>query len=229
MGDGLTRYRDNVRILALAILGGSWEKEALTDRLEQSLDGGPPDPARLASRLMFHFDTGMPPGRQRLIEFLHNEDELHRHLERLSDKQRPNILLDPTVMGTPPDNLLTFPLPPLPTVKELYEWLGVFRHELDWFADIERRQCRVAHSKLHHYSYRWIEKRCGSPRLIEIPKTRLKRIQHRIAREILNHAPPRLCSRFYAGPLLQELCRTPFGKTGRTTYGSVRISFTGYR
>ncbi len=194
MGNGLSSFRDQVRILALSLLGGRWDRDALADRLERALDGGPPDPRRLATRLLFHFDSGQPPTREQLIGFLVNQEALHRRFSGQSGGSRPNLLLDPPAMGRPPDNLITFPLPSIATVNDLCLWLGLFDHELAWFADIEQRQCRVTQARLHHYGYRWIEKRSGSLRLIEIPKTRLKTMQRQITREILNRVPPHACA-----------------------------------
>jgi hypothetical protein len=194
MGNGLSSFRNNARILTLSILGGSWDRDTLSDRLDRALDGGPPDPRRLATRLMFHFDSGQPPTRQQLMGFLLNENELHRRFQGLEGNVAAKPLLEPPVMGRLPDNMVTYPLPSLATVKDLRLWLGLFEHELAWFADVERRQHRVTQSRLHHYRYRWIEKRSGSQRLIEIPKTRLKAIQRRISGEILNRVPPHACA-----------------------------------
>jgi RNA-directed DNA polymerase len=190
MGNGLSCFTNNLRLLALSILSGGWDKAALTDRLERCLDGGPPEPRRLAARLMFHFDDGQPPAKQQLIGFLKGEEELRERFTKQNGRLGQNILLDSPVMGAPPDNMHTLPLLPLPTSEDLREWLGLCEHELAWFADSERRQCRVTQSGLHHYRYHWIEKRSGSLRLIEIPKSRLKTIQRRILKEILNRVPP---------------------------------------
>ncbi|MEW8538054.1 MAG: hypothetical protein AB2565_12655 [Candidatus Thiodiazotropha endolucinida] len=51
-------FNNNVRLLTLSILGGAWDKHALCDRLQRTFEGGPPDPGRLAARLIFHFDEG---------------------------------------------------------------------------------------------------------------------------------------------------------------------------
>ncbi len=185
----MSRINNNLRLLALSLLGGDWNRVSLTERLARSLSGGPPDPARLAARLIFHFDEDTPPSRKQLIAFLANQDELHARFEKPSQEAL-KILLDPPLMGSPSKTLVTFPLPQLPTEKDLRAWLGLFDHELSWFADIERRQHRVKTSRLHHYDYRWIEKRSGPPRLLEIPKTRLKALQGQILTEILNRVPP---------------------------------------
>ncbi|MEJ2592322.1 MAG: reverse transcriptase family protein [Candidatus Thiodiazotropha sp.] len=178
-----------MRLLALSILDGGWDRSSLTDRLERARGGGPPAPERLASRRLFHFDDGQAPARRRLTEFLKGEEALRERFGKLGGREAPAILLDPPVMGRLPDNMLTLPLAQLPTEKDLLLWLGLHDHELCWFADSERRQCRVRESRLHHYRYQWTEKRSGAPRLIEIPKTRLKAIQRRILGEILNRVP----------------------------------------
>lgn len=179
----------NLRLLAISLLGGTWDRPSLIEHLKQALEGGPPDPSRLAARLLFHFEAGQPPTRKQLLNFLYNEEELHRRFAG-PDAAPPKLLLDPPQMGRPPERLIILPLPPLETRKDLAQWLGLFDHELSWFADLEGRQSRVDESRLHHYGYRWIEKRSGELRLIEIPKDRLKAIQRRILREILNRLPP---------------------------------------
>ena len=179
----------NLRLLAVSLLGGTWDRPSLVERLERALDGGPPDPGRLAARLLFHFEAGEPPTRKELLTVLYNKETLHRRFTD-PDASPPRLLLDPPQMGRPPKRLITLPQPSLETRKNLAQWLGLFDHELAWFADLEGRQFRVDESRLHHYSYRWIEKRSGELRLIEIPKPRLKAIQRRILREILNRMPP---------------------------------------
>jgi hypothetical protein len=93
-------------------------------------------------------------------------------------------------LGTPNAmNPSPWPVRSLPTSSQLAEWLGLTISELDWFADCQRRLSR-APDKLQHYSYRWLAKRSGQARLLEMPKQRLKAIQRRILHEILDHIPP---------------------------------------
>ncbi len=189
MGNGLSSFKTNLRLLAVSVLAGAWDKPSLIERLERALDGGPPDPGRLAARLLFHFEAGQPPKRPQLLAMLANEEALHRRFAS-PDAVPPRLVLDPPQMGRPPEQLIALPLPPLATRRDLTEWLGLFDHELAWFADLERRQSRVTQAKLHHYRYQWIEKRSGDLRLIEIPKPRIKAIQRGILRDILNRLPP---------------------------------------
>jgi hypothetical protein len=189
MGNGLSTLATNLRLLALSVLAGAWDKPSLIERLEQALDYSASDAAQLATRLLFHFDGGQAPSRQKILTFLANEASLQQHFTS-TDAHPPKLILDPPRMGRLPEGMIALPLPPLETRKDLAEWLGLFDHELAWFADLERRQSRVTHSRLHHYRYRWIEKRSAELRLIEIPKPRIKAIQRKILRQILNRLPP---------------------------------------
>ena len=82
-----------------------------------------------------------------------------------------------------------WPVPSLSTSAALAEWLGVALNELDWLADCQGRLA-TGPAKLQHYTYRWLAKRTGKARLLEMPKQRLKAIQRRILHEILDCIPP---------------------------------------
>ncbi|MCU7936512.1 MAG: reverse transcriptase family protein [Candidatus Thiodiazotropha sp. (ex Dulcina madagascariensis)] len=184
----------DIRRLTHSLLGGSWDREAVLNRLSRSLGDTLPDPKQLAARLLFHFDERLPPCESQLTAFLLGEEPLRQALENLDGKSAPRILLDPPVMGPLPENMTTLPLPRLATWRDLQQWLGLLDSELAWFADIEGRQGKVAEPKLHHYRYRWIAKSSGSSRLIEIPKSRLKAIQRRILNDLLHRIPPHACA-----------------------------------
>ena len=192
-GNCLSNHMTKARLLALSIVAGSWDKDSLTSRLSRALDGGPPDPRRLSARLLFFFDGSSPPSRQRLISFFQKDKELRQVWDESKDPLGQSILLDPPPMGPLPEGLITFPLPPLATWKDLRLWLGLSDRELAWFADVEERQRKVTEPKLHHYRYRWITKTSGR-RLIEIPKSRLKAIQRQILSDLLNRVPPHPCA-----------------------------------
>ena len=178
-----------LRRLALSLGAGSWDRAALTERLSRALEGGPPDPARLAARLLFQFEQGSSPTRQRLLDFLERDNEIRQTWERAAGGFQVKLLLDPPVMGPLPEGLVTFPLPELTSWKDLRLWLGLSNSELAWFADREGRQSRVDETKLHHYRYRWLDKPSGGRRLLEIPKVRLKTMQRQILHELLDRVP----------------------------------------
>jgi hypothetical protein len=84
----------------------------------------------------------------------------------------------------------TWQLPPLATLADLAEWLKLTPGELDWFADCHGRQGQLPPGPLRHYTYQWLPKRSGKGRLLEMPKQRLKAIQRRLLRDILDRIPP---------------------------------------
>ncbi|KQW93280.1 hypothetical protein ASC94_11530 [Massilia sp. Root418] len=97
--------------------------------------------------------------------------------------------VDAPVRPPRPAWLAALALPDLPTAGALAAWLNEPVRALDWFAD-QWRLARDAQSPLQHYHYRWVPKRSGGLRLIEIPKARLRRIQQKILRGILDLVPP---------------------------------------
>lgn len=97
--------------------------------------------------------------------------------------------IDPPVRPPMPAWLAALALPSLPTVHALAEWLNEPVGALEWLADQWRIE-GCAQTRLQHYNYRWLPKRSGGLRLIEIPKARLRRIQKKILRQILDLLPP---------------------------------------
>jgi hypothetical protein len=77
-------------------------------------------------------------------------------------------------------------LPSLATPGDLAAWLGVTPPELDWFADV--RRMNPAEGPLCHYRYDWVSKQYGQ-RLVEAPKHRLRDMQRKILREMLDPVP----------------------------------------
>lgn len=93
-------------------------------------------------------------------------------------------------MGEPPASLRAKAkeLPRLATPGDLADWLGLPIGELDWFA-ASLRSDLTADGPLCHYRYRWLAKRRGGYRLIEIPKPRMRGLQRRVLHRILEQVP----------------------------------------
>ncbi len=105
-------------------------------------------------------------------------------------------------------------LPPILTAGELADWLGVSNTELDWFAGLRGFESRRSQGRLRHYHYRPLAKRFGQVRLIEAPKRRLKEIQRRILKEILEQIPPHDAAHgFRAGRSIKTFATPHVGKT----------------
>ena len=75
------------------------------------------------------------------------------------------------------------------SVGSLADWLLLTPSEIDWFADLKGLEYRQNHTRLRHYSYRVLTKRYGNIRLIEAPKSRLKKLQRQILSRILEKIP----------------------------------------
>ena len=93
-------------------------------------------------------------------------------------------------LGMRPINLAHCALPDLPTTGQIAEWLQLEPRKLDWFADLRGRNAWAEDERLKHYSYRWVPKRSGGHRLLEIPKTRLRDLQRKLLRDLLEYIPP---------------------------------------
>jgi RNA-directed DNA polymerase len=82
-----------------------------------------------------------------------------------------------------------WPVPPIASPGELAERLGVDAGQLAWLADVRGLERRVGDPRLRHYVYAWRPRAGAPPRPIAQPKHRLKTIQRRILREILDRIP----------------------------------------
>ncbi len=88
-----------------------------------------------------------------------------------------------------PRGLRALELPVVPTIGALASWLGLPLPWLFWLADPTGRNRLHPKGPLRTYRYRWIPRAAGPPRILEIPKARLKEIQRIILAEILNAVP----------------------------------------
>jgi hypothetical protein len=133
-------------------------------------------------------------------------DRLHRHgrtelaalilahqgfADAWLDSEPPQIrhfCLDLPLPAGKPAWVSALPLPALATTADLAQWLKAGPSELDWFADKWRTSPPPA-AALQHYHHRWIAKRSGGLRLLEIPKPRLRTMQGQILRGLLDLLP----------------------------------------
>jgi hypothetical protein len=95
----------------------------------------------------------------------------------------------PPIRPAAPPWLAALALPRIESSGALAAWCNEPVDDLAWLAD-RWRLARDVQSPLQHYHYRWLPKQRGGLRLIEIPKARLRRLQQRILRLILDRVPP---------------------------------------
>jgi hypothetical protein len=177
--------------LAAAFTAGPLELEGLIVRGSRIIGKRPRWLGTLARRIVQAFRTGMRPLRVQVAAFILGDRGFRSAWKagRIPQILRESALIRP-VMAPVPGAPSTWPVPHILTPGDLAAWLGLKVSELDWFADIRSWERCATSGRLRHYHYRWLEKRCGSARLIEAPKPRLKAIQQRILHEILNSIPP---------------------------------------
>jgi hypothetical protein len=80
-------------------------------------------------------------------------------------------------------------LPALAEPQALADLLEIDDATLRWLADCEGHE-RRRRSAARHYHYTCTKKSDGGDRLLEAPKSRLKAVQRRVLREILDRVPP---------------------------------------
>lgn len=81
-------------------------------------------------------------------------------------------------------------LPVFRTPEEMADWLNVRLGKLAWLVHRFSADHRPADERQAHYIFRWIRKRSGGWRLLEVPKRILKDVQRAILHEILDRIPP---------------------------------------
>jgi hypothetical protein len=92
-------------------------------------------------------------------------------------------------MAPLPRALIDCVVPDLPTPADIARWLDLSIDELAWLTGPLAHPLREG---LHtsHYNTRWLPKRSGGMRLLEIPKAQLGAIQRRVLHGLLEFIPP---------------------------------------
>jgi hypothetical protein len=182
--------RSIARSLAAALLAGPWTEAGLLARAESLLGRATrKSQRRLIAELIAKAPSAYPPPPPWLLDFL----LASAHFQRASGPARRKAgriksALEPPAF-TPIPGLAGLDVPRLTTPGDLAAWLGITIDHLQWYADSRRQHRHAAKPALQHYSYLFIPKRRGPPRLLEAPKPRLKALQRRILREILDKLP----------------------------------------
>jgi hypothetical protein len=171
--------------LADAFLKGVWDLPALIDQGTACLGERPPWLAEVVRRILAAFpeEVGRPDV-EALARFIQRDRAFRDATEQV-------------FRAAPAMTALHWPVPSLPSPATLAEWLGLPLGELDWFADCQGREADLPAGPLRHYTYRWVPKRGGRARLIEMPKARLKAVQRRLLHELIGCIPPHEAAHAY--------------------------------
>jgi len=179
--------------LAGSLLGGDWTDPSLKAGLRRLSAASPLRVPKLIARLLQSF--ARKPDYYDLVAFLRADPGLNRAIARAADVPvGPKFLptarpragaysptrragLRPPAMAEAPPPLREIAIPQLATEAALAEWFGISPPLLRWRADPAGRNRRHRPGPLRTYRYRWIPRRSGLPRLLEIPIGALKRMQ----------------------------------------------------
>ncbi len=178
------------RQLAAAVLASDWTKPTL--RAAIRLVFGKFDARRqanIAVRLLKQYGQSYPPSPVAMAAFLRSMAGFNAlaGLLQARNAQLPVVQLSPHFAPLP--RFAGLDIPAIKAPGDLARWLGIPIEHLDWYTGATRQHGRTAIPILQHYSYVFVPKRIGPPRLIEAPKSRMKTIQRRILREILDKVP----------------------------------------
>lgn len=173
--------------LADALLAGAPDVEGFVIRGAECLGRPHRWLPGLARRVFQRFGSSLAADdRAALVAMIAADASFQDAWQRIRVPRVRKYFLQPPPMGQRRGALAACNLPSLATPGDVAAWLGITTGELDWFADVGERN-PVA-GPLAHYSYAWIPKRSGL-RLVEAPKSRLRTLQRRILREILEPVP----------------------------------------
>src|SRR5262249_13991731 len=144
--------------------------------------------------LLAEAPAACPPSPGRLEQFLLGSAWFREARARVAQKPRtlPAVLMP--ARFAPVDRFTSLGIPRIATPGDLAKWLDISIEHLDWYADTRHLNHKTAIPILQHYTYRFMPKRNGPPRLIEQPKPRLKAIQKQILDEMLNLVPAHPCA-----------------------------------
>jgi RNA-directed DNA polymerase len=141
----------------------------------------------LARRYVANFSGKTRPRQRDVVEFLCNDRKFQKvRREHARGWSIAEWVTEPQEMQ-PVAAARGWKLPVIESVGALAEWLDVSAGDLEWFADLGGFSHRGS-PQLSHYNYRVLNKQFGL-RLIEAPKTRLKKLQRQILSEILERVP----------------------------------------
>lgn len=187
-------------ILAMVLVQGEWSHGAVLQRLYAVLGNGFRKrkwPSALVDAVFHCADFQLRrPGQSQLAEFLRSSPQviavtkrsaaaIAKATSRLLRLPLPQPLMLPTTAKA-----AGWSVPSVTTPGQLADVLGLPYEKLLRLADVSGREYVNRIERHRNYRYAWIQKRSGTPRLLEIPKRRLKTAQRWITRHILNHIPP---------------------------------------
>jgi RNA-directed DNA polymerase len=174
--------------LAAAFLDGPWSPSAMAERGAVALGRSPRWLRATARRTHATFPEAPHDAVGELATAIARDPGFEKALSDRREVVRVRRFFSP-------EAAMRFPRPEwdvvqLATTTDVAAWLDEEIGPLAWLADVRGLSRHDRDPRLRHYACRWIAKRTGGVRVLEAPKPRLKAIQRRILREILDRVQP---------------------------------------
>ena len=180
-----TRFVEN---LAAAFLAGEWAPDGLRKTAAKATGRRYRWIAPLSKHLLESFPT--IPTFAQVLSFLNKDSRFQdKCLEMYADPDRVGYFPVRTLFD-PPRPAWVDGLPVLSTEGALAEWLELTPGQLNWLSDPAGRNRLQPAGPLRTYRYRWVLKKSGRARLLEIPTPLLMRTQRKLLAGLLNRVPP---------------------------------------
>lgn len=176
-------------VLATAFLAGEPNLEETVARGNRALGRGWPWLRALTKRYLTVFNGPTRPRHREVVGFILRNPVFQRARAKYSSELRVQQWIAEPMRMRPAKAASRWNVPAITTTGDLADWLGLNVSELDWFADLKGLGYKKDVPRLRHYHYRILAKESGNIRLIEAPKTRLKELQQKILREVLEKIP----------------------------------------
>ena len=176
-----------IYLLAGALISREWTAANLKAVLRQASADRPLRAPKFIEKILAKFPSA--PSYNDLAAFLRADPSLTRAFSRAALQASASPRPRKPKMEDPPPRLTSINIPNLPTPAALAQCFGINIDRLLWRADVTGRNRKHPPGPLRTYRYRWIPRRNGPPRLLEIPKVALKQMQRKILAEILNQIP----------------------------------------
>jgi RNA-directed DNA polymerase len=171
--------------LATALLAGPWTAPEMAERVRAALGRrtAPRWVGALVTQVLSAYRDRPADRPRELAAFVQRQPAWGRAWRA---KTKPRVVHwqpTPTVIVRRP-----WPIAQLDDVGALARLFSIDSGELAWFADVRSMERRVG-EPLRHYRWRMLPKGRGGVRLVAAPKPRLKEIQRRLLRHVLDPIP----------------------------------------
>jgi len=176
--------------LADSFVAGEPSVDAVAARLTQTLGKAFPWISPLAQRYVSWTAGRTRPRRRDVLEFLRTDRKFQRAWSKHHHEWTIQHWIPEPLQMQPVCAAKNWQIPAITSIADLADWLALSFSELLWFADLKGLAYRNTSLKLSHYHYRILAKKYGNVRLIEVPKSRIKRLQRQILAQVLERIPP---------------------------------------